>query len=218
MPEEKTGTDELPIIPLPAFRGIALSGTVGSAYGFGEGANSFYAYQAGFSFEKYLSKIWSLVIGLSYHLRNGKFGQLDQSSQKSYGFGSETNIQTLNLTGIHSIELPLFISYHWKRNHVNAGLTTRRILGFSGKKGISASNDNLPLSRIASSIGEIKNSMLQPGFEYGLFLQYGYQWRQLSFGITGKSMLNPFSWTDSEGMVRNTAPYSLGLFAQYRIK
>ncbi|MEZ4949939.1 MAG: hypothetical protein R2784_11210 [Saprospiraceae bacterium] len=33
-----------------------------------------------------------------------------------------------------------------------------------------------------------------------------------------KSMLNPFSWTDSEGMVRNTAPYSLGLFAQYRIK
>jgi hypothetical protein len=216
--EEESASEELPIIPLPPFRGLDFSVIVSSVYGFGESANSFYAYQAGFTFEKYLSKKWSLGLGLSYHFRNGNFGQLNQSTQKTYGFGSESNLQRLNLTGIHAVELPIFVSYHWKNNHVNAGFLTRRTLGFSGEKEVQSSSDNLPFTRVAASNGKINDSMLQPGFEYGFSLQYGYQWRQFRFGMLGNSLLNPFSWTDSDGFVRNTAPYSLGVYAQYRLK
>ncbi len=179
-----SGTSELPSIsPIKRFSnrpiniGLILKGGL-SSNDFGSNILG-----TGIFITKHINQRLSLSSGVNYiHLR-GEFEPIQNTSQKSYGFGSTTIINELTPNSFGVLEVPLSFGYSKGRNQINLGASANYLVGVFGVKEVF--ENNLALSRINTEKGQITNSEL-PNWNWSFNLCFERNWRNISYGLSGK--------------------------------
>ena len=137
----------------------------------------------GFFISKQISSRFSLSSGINYIHLSGEFEPIQNTTQKSYSFGSTTITNELTPNSIGILEVPLSLGYTIGKNQINLGASANYLVGVFGVKEVFESN--LALPRISTEKGRILNSEL-PKLNVSLNLSVERNWRNLSYGLAGK--------------------------------
>lgn len=109
------------------------------------GAKRLIAYTAGVNYSINLKKSWSLEAAAHYRVREGDFGASQTTTQDSFAFRRISTEHSLTATALHTIEIPLAISYTKYRHQLQFGVNYVRLLGVKGSLNKKDNQDDLSI-------------------------------------------------------------------------
>ena len=184
----KLPNEAIPVISLENKWMLVANVGTNFSQSLGVGASVFDVPNAGLEVYYQFNNKLNLSLGGAWYKKSNLDLVIPNTNTRTYSFGSNSSSEIIQLKELSFFEVPLKLSYQWRRNHlVSAGFSYSHILsGKSTRSFVTSGNDANGV--IQSS--EVKSEEL--GYFPNLFangthdLFVGYEWHFGRFGLEGR--------------------------------
>lgn len=111
------------------------------------GGKNAIGYTAGVQYTRWLKKAWGFEAGIQYRLRQGTFSKSVTTEQTTYAFSRSVEHFFALPEQIHTLEIPLSVTFSGNRHTVSAGVNFSYLLGLKGTLNRQGSGESFPVGQ-----------------------------------------------------------------------
>ncbi|MCB0651362.1 MAG: hypothetical protein KDC85_08830 [Saprospiraceae bacterium] len=131
--------------PLPLFKNQLNIFAATTLYPYvSAGGKNVIGYTAGVNYAGFLKKAWGFEAGIYYRLRQGTFSKSATTEQITYAFSRSIEQFFALPEQIHTLEIPVAVTFSRNRHTVSAGVNFSYLLGLKGTLNRQGSGESFP--------------------------------------------------------------------------
>jgi hypothetical protein len=183
------------------------------------GSKKFIGYTFGVNYARNLKKAWAFEAGIHYRLRQGTFTRSQSTEKTTYAFSRSVE-QFFSLPEqIHSLEIPLSVTFIKNRHNASIGLNYAYLLGVKGSLNRQGYGEGFSSNQLAEVIekGWVDASTFKQN-HYDLFAAYYFSANtNLSVGVKAHYTIGSILQDSNSTTYTESKPFFFDLGLRYNL-